>query len=56
MFQSHGCGEFLPYLTTKFSRIEFEWAIPEKVAEAGIGKSFGDGPTEFVIQKIAPVY
>lgn len=32
------------YITTKFNCIEFEWAIFERVVEASIGKSFGDGP------------
>lgn len=39
----------MSYLATKFNCIEFEWAISERVAEVSIGKSFGDGPSEFIM-------
>lgn len=39
----------MSYLGTRFNYIEFEWTISERAAEASIGKSFGDGPSEFIM-------
>lgn len=39
-----------PYLVAELTWIEFEWAISERVVEASIGKYFGDGPSEFIME------